>query len=402
MHPLMKVVLPGETQALSQGWHRSTATVKTVTGERISSHASSHSNPLAMAARFAKNPPPPLAREARQSKSAAQLELNARERRAAKNDAGHALSRPWAAEDPLNRTTLGVEQWPSGAARAAASKLAEADEKVARRQRRAARKAQQSNTARWSHPDNAFEEGGTAMEYAFRSLDPRDVGAQDTLFYLGLADGETDVGQDKSFFNTPRAVYYCGYREGILYRQIILQTPPNNGSGYTIDLAEIPLPGGVLRIDRSRLAFEHELTLGHFGMPHIATETARVAQRQHQGCNLITSSIANRRLALVTVNGWDRVASKVHPGMNAEADESTVIYACRKRLEKNPAMELLVSVLLHQTADAEWTDEELFPIKHLDIRRIMPSGSVLGAYVTLHDGNRYTIDFDEIDAYRRC
>jgi len=245
-------------------------------------------------------------------------------------------------------------------------------------------------------------EGGTAMEYAFRSLDPRDVSAQDTLFYLGLADGETDVGQDKSFFNTPRAVYYCGYREGILYRQIILQTPPNNGSGYTIDLAEIPLPGGVLRIDRSRLAFEHELTLGHFGMPHIATETARVAQRQHQGCNLITSSIANRRLALVTVNGWDRVASKVHPGMNAEADESTVIYACRKRLEKNPAMELLVSVLLHRTEDAEWTDEELFPIKHLDIRRIMPSGSVLGAYVTLHDGHRYTIDFDEIDAYRRC
>ena len=56
----------------------------------------------------------------------------------------------------------------------------------------------------------------------------------------------------------------------VMYLQAgIMRKPPNNGVGYIIDLADIIIPGGVIRVDRSRMAFEHELTLGHFGLPHI-------------------------------------------------------------------------------------------------------------------------------------
>ena len=65
-------------------------------------------------------------------------------------------------------------------------------------------------------------------------------------------------------------------RDGVLYRQLIMRKPPNNGVGYIIDLAEITIPGGVIRVDRCRLAFEHELTLGHFGLPHMDGKKAGV------------------------------------------------------------------------------------------------------------------------------
>ncbi len=67
---------------------------------------------------------------------------------------------------------------------------------------------------------------------------------------------------------TSQSILFNGVRGGVLYRQLIMRKPPNNGVGYIIDLAEITVPNGVIRVDRCRLAFEHELTLGHFGVPH--------------------------------------------------------------------------------------------------------------------------------------
>ena len=245
-------------------------------------------------------------------------------------------------------------------------------------------------------------QGGTAMEYSFKSLDPRDVAAKDTVFYLGLADSEKGDGLDGNTFSTPKAVYFNGYRDGVFYRQIILKTPPENGSGYVVDLAEIPLPGGVLRVDRSRLAFEHILTLGHFALPHIGGKPPLVEERTFDGHSVLTAAIEGRRLAMTAADGWDRLAVKVHSDRNAEADEGTVLYAWRERLQKNPPMELMVSVLLHRMDNGVWQDEELQLIADLEVRRFMPSGSVLGAFVTLVDWRSFTVDFNEIDTHRAC
>ncbi len=57
---------------------------------------------------------------------------------------------------------------------------------------------------------------------------------------------------------------FNGVENGVLYRQAIMRKPPNNGVGYIIDLADIIIPGGVIRVDRSRLAFEYELNIWPF------------------------------------------------------------------------------------------------------------------------------------------
>ena len=244
-------------------------------------------------------------------------------------------------------------------------------------------------------------QGGTSMEYSFRSLDPRDVRGDDINFYLtGLAiQNDSDKN---SHYTTSQSMLYNGVRKDVIYRQAIMRKPPNNGVGYIIDLAEIIIPGGVVRVDRSRLAFEHELTLGHYGLPHVNGKQAVVKQFEDQAKKVITASIPGRQLALIAYRGWDHVCSLVHGRRNAEADESTVLYAYKKRTSKNPAMELMITVMLHKMDDAEWTEEELSPIKAIHIADISPSYSPLGAVITLSTNEEYEIDFADIDGNRAC
>ena len=105
---------------------------------------------------------------------------------------------------------------------------------------------------------------------------------------------------------------------------------------------------------------------------------------------------------MITYAGWDRLEPLVHAGRNAESEESTVLFASRSRTAKNPSVELMISAMLHKTDDSAWTNEELSPVKDIKLFDIMPSGSVIGAEITLADGTRHTVDFGEIDGFKSC
>ncbi len=244
-------------------------------------------------------------------------------------------------------------------------------------------------------------QGGTSMEYSYRSQDPRDVRGDDVNFYLTGKTVENDSEKNRSF-TISQSMFFNGVRGHVLYRQAIMRRPPNNGVGYIIDLAEITIPGGVIRVDRTRLAFEYELTLGHFGMPHIGGSKAIVNYFEEGDKKVMTASVSGRRIALIAYCGWDRLETLVHSGCNAEADESTVIFARKKRMAKNPPMELMITVMLHRMDNEEWTTEELSPIKDIRIKDVTLQYSTLGATITLANGEVYDIDFRDIDGHRSC
>jgi hypothetical protein len=244
-------------------------------------------------------------------------------------------------------------------------------------------------------------QGGTAQEYSFRSLDPRDLRGGDINFYLTGRAVENAAAKN-AVYSTSQSILFNGVRDDVLYRQLLMRKPPNNGVGYIIDLAEITVPGGVLRVDRCRLAFEHELTLGHFGLPHPGGNKAEVRGFEEGTRKVITAAIPGRQVALIAYHGWDTVKSLVHSGFNAEADESTVLHAGRRRTAKNPAMELMITVLLHKTDDTAWTAGQLAPLKDIRLMDVTPSGSVLGAELTLAGGKKCLIDFKDIDGFRSC
>ena len=244
--------------------------------------------------------------------------------------------------------------------------------------------------------------GGSAQEYTFRSLDPRDLGGMDINFYLTGRALDNDA-TDNASFHGAQSILFNGVRDGVLYRQLIMRKPPNNGVGYIIDLAEITVPHGVIRVDRCRLAFEHELTLGHYGLPHPDGAGAVVRRIElDQSATALTAAIPGRQTAMISYHGWDRIDALVHTGRNAETDESTVLHTYRRRDSKNPAMELMISAQLHKTDDSPWTDGELRPLRSFRILEVTPSGSVLGAEITLADGSLVMVDFKDIDGYKSC
>jgi hypothetical protein len=239
------------------------------------------------------------------------------------------------------------------------------------------------------------------MEYSYHSLDPRDVRGDDVNFYLTgqIIENDTDRNQNYTFAQN---MLFNGVRGGVLYRQAIMRRPPNNGLGYIIDLADIIIPGGIIRVDRSRLAFEYEITLGHFGMPHIGGQKAIVNKFEEGTKKVITAAIPGRRIALISYCGWDKLDSLVHSERNAEAEQSTVIYGYTKRVEKNPPMELTITVMLHKINDSEWTEEELSPVKKIVIKEITRNDSALGALIVLSNDEKYEVDFKDIDGKRMC
>jgi hypothetical protein len=244
-------------------------------------------------------------------------------------------------------------------------------------------------------------EGGTSMEYSFRSLDPRDLRGDDVNFYLTGKKIRNDSERNRAF-SISQSMTYNGVEKFVIYRQAIMRKPPNNGVGYIIDLAEITIPGGVIRVDRSRLAFEYELTLGHFGLPHLNGEKAVISQFEEGDKKVMTASIEGRSVAMIVYRGWDSLNFLTHTNRNAEADESTVIYAYKKRLAKNPPMELMIIAFLHKMDNSDWTEEELSPIRHLEVMEISPTASPLGVEVTIENGKKYLVDFHNMDGRRTC
>jgi hypothetical protein len=79
-----------------------------------------------------------------------------------------------------------------------------------------------------------------------------------------------------------------------------------------------------------------------------------------------------------------------------------VLFVHRKRIAKNPAMELMITAMLHKTDDTPWTPEKLDPVKDIRITGVTSSGSVLGAEITLADNTTLLVDYKNIDGLKNC
>lgn len=192
-------------------------------------------------------------------------------------------------------------------------------------------------------------------------------------------------------FKPPVRLYWAGHQDGVLYRQAILSWK-TQGCPAAVDLADVALPQGLLRVDRPRLYHPGELRLAHYGLPHVTGPA--LVERRTVGDDLpvITARIPGRQLALIALQGWDRLEAAVHRGFHPEAEESTLLYACAEDRERFPGLHLKILLMLHKCDDTPWTEEELMPVKSWKQDGV--SGSALDPLrIELRDGRLLSVDF---------
>ena len=184
---------------------------------------------------------------------------------------------------------------------------------------------------------------------------------------------------------------FCGHAGGVLYRQIDIP-----GWMSHMSLADIVIPGGVIRVDRLSIAIAHELRLGHLPIAHVDGVAATVVKKQIDGRPAIIARGAGRSVAMVAWRSWDAVDAEVHEKLNAEAPTSTVVYARRQRKTNYSGMDLAVCVMLHRTGEKPFTDADLSPIAAMEYLDLAPSGAPAGLRLELKDGQKFLVDFKEV------
>jgi hypothetical protein len=194
-------------------------------------------------------------------------------------------------------------------------------------------------------------------------------------------------------FMAQQNLKYIGMRDGVLYRQADLP-----GWLARADLAEIPIVGGVLRIDRLSIPYKYRLSLGQHGLPHLGPKAAVVERVSADGIDGLHAHIDLREVAMLPYAGWDGIDSVVHDGLHAEAPQSTVLY-CHRAEEKDYAgMFLAITVMLCscEPEDWKWESHHLAPIEEMEELPWAPSGHPLGLKLKLKDGRSFTVDYGNV------
>jgi len=198
---------------------------------------------------------------------------------------------------------------------------------------------------------------------------------------------------DNAPFVTHGELLNKGTRGGVLYRRLQLKDP-GHGRLSWIDLADIVVPFGVLRVDRLRICHEYELRLGHFGLPRLAEEEPKVQRYTRGGASALVVSGHYGSLAVVIYAGWAGLDTVTRNELNAVEPRSTLVYAHRQDQGASPPPELVVTAMLHRTDGQDWSEDELFFVDRIETKAHGLDGAVSPATIRLVSGDSFEVNHD--------
>jgi len=162
------------------------------------------------------------------------------------------------------------------------------------------------------------------------------------------------------------------FESGIYYRDAVLETNPN----IHLNLADIPLPNGILRIDRNKSTDPIELRLGHYALPEMKGAIKK-ERRKVKGYEVQIINNGIYQLAMISLKGWDKMRTVDTKGLHPQSVNSAVINVSNHFLAgQNKPPVIYATLMLWKKATEKWTDNELVPVKDLKISKTGDSVTV--------------------------
>ncbi|HEX8013948.1 MAG TPA: DUF2264 domain-containing protein [Flavobacterium sp.] len=148
------------------------------------------------------------------------------------------------------------------------------------------------------------------------------------------------------------------FENGIYYRNVVLETDEN----IKFSLAEIPLPNGILRVDRNNSNKPVSMRLGHYALPKLDKEIIST-KKNIAGHEVTIIDNGKYQLAMIPLLGWDKTEVLKAKGLHPESNESSVInvFSDSKANKKG----IYATLMLWKKSGEKWKKEELVPAKIL-------------------------------------
>ena len=232
----------------------------------------------------------------------------------------------------------------------------------------------------WCH------ETGAGDWQKFRSSENYNKLAYNTEFpwMADGAKGEVSMNygtkNKKGEWEVLRLYTFKDFKDGAYRRDAVLETDTT----VKYQLTDIPLPDGILRVDRVTVETPTDITLGHYALAQPGKENLPVKTRKVAGREVKTISNGNYTLTMIPLAGWDNAVEVVYPkGLHPE----TKICALPTVRQHVAGSRILVTLQLWKKK-TDFTDRELSPVKSVTISKDQKSVRIVMA-----DGSKRNVKF---------
>lgn len=184
-------------------------------------------------------------------------------------------------------------------------------------------------------------------------------------------DGEVSMNyatkNGKGAWEVLRLYTFRSFEDGIYRRDAELETDCN----VKYQLADIPLPGGVLRIDKVCTPTATDIRLGHYTLPEVqGTELTEVHSSKVKDAVIIRNGAYS--LAMVPLHGWDKTAAYYPEGLHPVSRRCGLIMAERHVEKEN----IMVTLMLWKKGEKDFSRKELSPVKSVKVSKDLSSVEV--------------------------
>ncbi|KAF2516929.1 DUF2264 domain-containing protein [Flavobacterium zhairuonense] len=202
------------------------------------------------------------------------------------------------------------------------------------------------------------------------------------------ADGENGevamnyvIKNKKDQWEAFRLYTFQKFENGIYYRNAVLETDEN----VKFNLADIPLPNGILRVDKNNSDKPISIHLGHYALPKLDKEII-VTKKKIEGHEVAIIDNGKYQLAMIPLLGWSKTEIVNAKGLHPESNESTVINVVAV---SEPKKSNVFSVLmLWKKSGEKWSNKELVPAKVTE----QENGKFV---IEFKNGTKKLVDFNE-------
>lgn len=157
-----------------------------------------------------------------------------------------------------------------------------------------------------------------------------------------------------------RLYTFKSFKDGVYRRDAVLETD----STVKYQLADIPLPNGILRIDKVSVSQPTEIRLGHYSLPRLEKDLVETHRKVKQQ-NVPVLSNGEYELAMIPLAGWNKVYTVYPEGLHPVSEKCGVIMASDE--VRNSKIYVTLQLWKRKEGRNSFTKKELHPVESVEI-----------------------------------